>query len=59
MWTDASGQYHCQGRLVSVDRGVVRLQRADGRFVRVAFDKLCPTDQQFVERHLAAVAAAW
>jgi hypothetical protein len=48
-WVDASGRYRIEARFVGVvEGGVVRLQRADGRFVRVAIDRLSATDQQWV-----------
>ena len=48
-WADASGRYRIEARFVGVvEGGVVRLQRADGRFVRVAIDRLSASDQQWV-----------
>lgn len=59
LWTDATGQYRVEARFVSVvDGATVRLQKADGRFVRVAMDKLCAGDQQFVRGQLTALATA-
>jgi hypothetical protein len=60
LWTDSSGKYHVLARFVSViDGGTVRLQKANGKYVRVAIDRLSAFDQQFVQRQLEMVAAAW
>jgi hypothetical protein len=48
MWTDASGKYQLEARLVSFHDGTVRLQKTNGCYVRVAYDKLCALDQDFV-----------
>ncbi|MCX7426741.1 MAG: SHD1 domain-containing protein, partial [Planctomycetia bacterium] len=48
-WTDATGLYQIEARFVGVVEGdVVRLQRPDGRYVRVAMDRLSALDQQWV-----------
>jgi hypothetical protein len=56
-WTDISGQFTCEAKYVSFSDGVVRLQKADGRYVRVAMDKLSLTDQFLVEGLIATIAA--
>jgi hypothetical protein len=56
-WTDISGQYTLEARFVSLSDGTVRLQKANGRFVRIALDQLSPADQQFVQTRGDAVAA--
>ena len=48
MWTDASGKYQLQASFVSFCDGSVRLQKADGGYVRIAYDYLSATDQVFV-----------
>jgi hypothetical protein len=58
MWTDASGNYRIEARFVSVQDGVVRLQKANGRYVRIAYDQLCSTDQGFVINQNQSLAAA-
>ena len=58
LWTDASGKYQVEAALVSFDDGTVRLQKANGHYVRVSLDKLCLLDQQFVSSH-QAIATAW
>jgi hypothetical protein len=47
-WTDASGEYQIEARLVGFQNGSVRLQRANGRYVRVAYERLSVVDQRFV-----------
>ncbi len=47
-WTDASGKYQIEARLVSFENGTVRLQKANGRYVRVAYDLLCSVDKDYV-----------
>ena len=56
-WTDASGEHSIEARFVSFQDGTVRLQKANGRYVRVEFDLLSSDDQQFVERQAEALAA--
>jgi len=57
LWTDASGKYQVSARFVSViDETTVRLQKDDGRYVRVAMDRLSLTDQQVVRGELASLA---
>ncbi|HYW78831.1 MAG TPA: SHD1 domain-containing protein, partial [Thermoguttaceae bacterium] len=58
LWTDISGKYHVEARLVSVTDGTVRLQKTDGRYVRIVMDKLCLVDQQFVGGQIETIAAA-
>ena len=47
-WTDASGKYHIEARFVSYADGTVRLQKADGRYYRIKFDRLGAADRDFV-----------
>ena len=48
MWTDASGKYQIEARFVSFQDGTVRLQKANGRYVRIGYDLLCWADQDLV-----------
>jgi hypothetical protein len=49
MWIDASGKYQVKARFVSLSSdGVVRLQKADGQYVRVALAKLSGDDRRVV-----------
>jgi hypothetical protein len=57
VWTDICGQYHVEARLVSFDGQVVRLQKSDGRYVRIALEKLSRPDEQLVRQLPATVAA--
>ena len=51
-WTDASGKFKIEARFVESLEGAVRLQRSDGRYVRVASDLLCSEDRDFLsEQH--------
>lgn len=47
-WTDASGKYHIEARFVSFQDGTVRLQKANGRYFRIKYDRLCAADRDFV-----------
>jgi hypothetical protein len=48
-WTDDTGRHQIVARFVTtLDGGVVRLQKPNGRFVRVAFGRLSLVDQTFV-----------
>ena len=50
MWTDASGKYQLEARFVSFQDGTVRMQKANGRYVRIKYEMLCGTDQAYVIR---------
>jgi hypothetical protein len=50
-WTDSSGKYQIEARFVSFQDGTVRLQKVNGRYVRIAYDLLCSVDQDFVLNH--------
>jgi hypothetical protein len=56
-WTDSSGQFGVEARLVSLQHGTVRLQKANGRYVRVALARLSVGDQRFVLEQDQALAA--
>ena len=47
MWTDASGKYQLEARFVSFQDGTVRLQKANGGYVRIAYDRLSDGDRDF------------
>jgi hypothetical protein len=47
-WTDASGKYQIEARFVSFEDGTVRMQKANGRYVRIAYDLLGSADQSYV-----------
>jgi hypothetical protein len=57
LWTDVSGQYHVEARLVSFDGQVVHLQKSDGRYVRIALEKLSTTDRRLVPQAAVTMAA--
>jgi len=56
IWTDASGSYRVEARFISFDDNAVRLQRADGQFVRIAYDRLSTADRERVHDLSYAVA---
>lgn len=57
LWTDVSGKHQVEARFVSrLADGTVRLQRADGRYLRVDFARLAAADQQFVRQQVRALA---
>jgi hypothetical protein len=56
LWTDASGKYQVEARFVGVVGDTIRLQKADGRYVRILLDKLCDADQRLVLQ-IGALAA--
>jgi hypothetical protein len=56
LWTDASGMYQIRARLVSFNNGTVRLQKANDRYVRIAFDQLSGADQDFVRQQAETIA---
>lgn len=53
-WTDSSGKYTVEAEFVEFKDGTVRLQRADGKFIRIAIEKLSEADREFVRRQLNA-----
>lgn len=56
-WTDSTGQYRCRGVLVGrLPDGTVRILREDGRYVRVAFERLAQADQEAVLQATAGLA---
>lgn len=58
-WTDISGQYRIEARLVSVRDGVVRLATNDGSVFRIAAAKLSVVDQQWIQGQTRSLATAW
>ena len=59
MWTDVSGRYRLEARLLSVEDGVVRLATNDGRVFRIAAAKLSVVDRQWIRGQTRSLAAAW
>jgi hypothetical protein len=59
-WVDSTGRHHVVAKLVAVlGAETVRLIRPDGRYVRVAFDRLSTIDQRYVRTRVPAVAMSW
>jgi hypothetical protein len=50
-WT--SGKYTAHARFLSLDGDTVRLQRSTGVNTQIAFEKLSPTDQQWIRQYVA------
>lgn len=48
-WTDSSGKFQIEARLVAYKNGKVTLLRTDGKLITLPFEKLSATDQRFVE----------
>jgi len=57
LWTDISGKYQVEAEFVSFVDETVRLKKANGRYCRVALQKLSLADQAFV-RGIGSVAMA-
>jgi pyruvate/2-oxoglutarate dehydrogenase complex dihydrolipoamide acyltransferase (E2) component len=49
IWTDATGNYRVEARFISFDERTVRLQRANGQYLRVEYDRLSNADRQRVQ----------
>ena len=58
LWTDITGKYSVEARFVGFTGDTVRLQKGNGRYVRVAIDSLSLMDQQLVRR-TETIATAW
>ncbi|HID77720.1 MAG TPA: hypothetical protein EYP56_17205, partial [Planctomycetaceae bacterium] len=55
-WTDGTGRYTIVAKYVTtLESGVVRLRKPNGRYVRVAFDRLSEADQGYVRARQAAL----
>ena len=46
-WT--SGKYSVRARLISFADGIVFLERADGKTIKVPYSKLSSADQQYLD----------
>ncbi len=58
MWTDASGKYRIEARLVGFADGTVRLQKTNGRYVRIQYDLLSAADRDYVLHQNGSLIAA-
>jgi hypothetical protein len=53
-WTDRTGQYHLEAKFVALfEDGTVRLQKTNGRWVRLPLGELCRVDQLLVRQTIA------
>ncbi len=50
LWTDASGEFQVNARFVGFVDGKVRLQKTNGRYVRIEMNQLCTADQRFLRQ---------
>lgn len=53
-WTDNTGKYHCEARLVSVTRQEIVLSKADGQLKTVSLRRLSDEDLKFVHGQVVA-----
>jgi hypothetical protein len=53
-WVDNTGRFTCQGRLLRIADGHVRLLKDNGRTTTVPFSRLSQGDRHFVERQASA-----
>ena len=56
-WVDNTGNFSCQGRLLSFQDGNVRLMKNNGRTSTVPVSRLSAGDLEFVERQASAQQA--
>ncbi len=57
-WTDSTGKYSIEARFVEkTSDGIVRLEKADGKMMRIPFDRLSNNNQTIIMQNLSAVAA--
>lgn len=52
-WSDASGKFHVEAKLVSQADGVVTLQSTDGKLLEVPLARLSEADRAFLADHAA------
>lgn len=57
-WRDNTGEYTCQGRLIDVRDGQIRLMKDNGRTSTVPFERLSKADMNFVQRQASAQQTA-
>jgi hypothetical protein len=57
-WTDNTGKYRVNAKLVVVLDGKVRLFKENGRYTTVPFERLSQGDLEFVEQHNRIAAAS-
>jgi len=58
LWTDASGEFHVRAKFVGIVDGKVRLQKDNGRYVRIEMDLLCTADQRLIKQ-FESLAGNW
>lgn len=58
LWTDISGQFQVKAKFVGIVDGKVRLQKPNGKYVRIEMNQLCSIDQRLVEQ-IKSLASNW
>ena len=53
-WTDTTGKFKVEGKLVRATNVSVTLQQANGRLITIALAKLSPADRTYVKQELEA-----
>ncbi len=48
VWSDRTGRHQVQAQYVDLDRGKVKLEKADGTVIRVPIASLSEADQRFI-----------
>ena len=48
-WTDTTGKYKTEARLLSISNGIVRLKKTDGKDARLPLEKLSDADREWLE----------
>ena len=49
-WRDNTGKFRTRAELTTVTPEYVLLKKADGKFAKVPWHRLCDEDQEFVKR---------
>ena len=49
VWTSSSGKFHLRAKYVGRDGDDVKLEKPDGRVIRIPFSKLSDEDQSYIE----------
>ena len=58
-WTDNTGKYHVNARLVMVSQTHVRLLKENGRYTTLRFSRLSQADHAFVHQNWTGGIASW
>jgi hypothetical protein len=58
LWTDSTGEFQVEAKFVGFVDGKVRLQKSNGRYVRIEMNLLCQDDQRLIKK-IETLAANW